>query len=382
MKKQTVHGVPRYFEPHVNDCFGTAYGAVISHMGFNPNIILADYLSFMYEDSTQYIGTNFIYRYSDTVEFTEEELNTSHEFVYLPKTTVFNEQLKVEQANKYKDRININMFVTDDNDVAISRLKELIDAQKPFCAVVDLFYMPYHKAFQKEHGLHAIVVTGYDEEHGTVEFFDKYKLSDSDFDGILELEQMTTSRISDVPLVNPVVGVYKRPIRNLWMEVSIDKDFVISEEKVIEKINQSCRLMLGQRNVLGNECGLKRLEAFRDSLLKRKEEEFTEASVQMLKIYYNVVLKRVSRGRNRFKVFMQDVGGKLYSEEIIAEIIADLDASSKKWEIIANLALKLGISKKVILLDDMARHLDAIIELETKVVDHLQQYSNQMTALS
>jgi hypothetical protein len=382
MKKQTVLDVPRYFEPYVNDCFATAYGAVISHMGFNPNIILADYLSFMYEDSTQYIGTNFMYRFSNTVEFTEEELNTSHEFVYLPKTTVFNEQLKGEQANKYKDRININMFVTDDNDVAIARLKELIDAQKPFCAVVDLFYMPYHKAFQKEHGLHAVVVTGYDEEHGTVEFFDKYKLSDSDFDGILELEQMTTSRNSDVPIMNTVVGLYKRPIRNLWMEVNIGKDFEISEEKIFRKINQSCSLMLGQKAVLGNECGVLRLKAFRDSLLKRKEEEFTEASVQMLKIYYNVALKRVSRSRYRFKVFMQDVGGKLYSEEIFAEVIADLDASAKKWEIIANLALKLGISKKVILLDDMARHLDAIIELETKVVDHLQQYSNQMTALS
>lgn len=382
MKKQTVLDVPRYFEPYVNDCFAAAYGAVISHMGLNPSIILADYLSFMYEDSTQYIGTNFMYRFSNSVEFTEEELNTSHEFVYLPKTTVFDEHLKLEQTNKYKDRIQINMFITDDNDIANARMKELIDAQKPFCAVVDLFYMPYHKAFQKEHGLHAVVITGYDEEKGTVEFFDKYKLSDSDFDGVLELEQINASRISDVPRVNPVVGLYKRPIRNLWMEVIIDKDFEITEEKVIEKINRSCCLMLGQKEVLGNECGLKRLEAFRDSLLKRKEEEFTEATVQMLKTYYNVLLKRVSRSRTRFKVFIQEMGEKLYSEEIFAKIIEDLAASSMKWDILANLALKLGISKKVILFDDMARHLEDIIELESNIVNHLQQYSKQIITLS
>jgi hypothetical protein len=381
MGRNTISDVPRYFEAHVNDCFATAYAAIILHMGFNPNIILADYLSFMYEDSTGYIGTNFMYRFNASVEFTEEELNTSHEFVYLPKTTYYNEQMKFEQANKYKDRININMFINDDSNIAYQRMKEVLDSNKPLCAVVDLFYMPYHKAYQKEHGLHAVVVTGYDEENGTIELFDKYKLSDSDFDGSLTMNEVEMSRISEVPRENPVIGLYKRPIRNLWMEINIAKDFEITDEKLKNKIKDSCSIMLGQKEILGNKCGIERLHAFQNGLLMRKEEEFNEAVIQMFKAYYNVTLKRVSRSRSRFKVFIEEIGLKFFPAAIHSEVVSDLESSAKKWEICANIALKLGIAKKIILVDDMVKHLDTIIELETKIIDHLNKYTNQMVTL-
>jgi hypothetical protein len=370
MEQYVVPGVPRYYENYVNDCFATVYGAAISHQGFNPNIILADYLSFMYEEETKYIGTTYMYRYSASMEFSEEELNTSLEFARFSKTTYYSDCETVGILNDYKDRIHINFYIDDDTNVAVSRLEELINANKPVAAVVDLYYMSYHRAYLKEHGIHGIIITGYNKISGEYEIFDKYLLSSSNFDGRLPIADVVTARTSECIRTNPMVGEYKRPIRNLWMEFDVDPGFRVSEDKLFAVLQESYLRMNGLKKVNGIAVGLDRLEAFRADILKLKEKELDERTLFLFKDYYNTCLKQVARSRVRFKVFVQEISS-LLPQEVSAKLIDDLQESAKRWDICANLSLKLGISKSVRLIDDLDRNLKTILEIERAIMENL-----------
>ncbi len=364
--------VPRYFEPYVNDCFHNAYSAVLLHMGMNPNIILADYLSFMYDCENGYVGVNYFYRPNTTVEFTEDELNTSLEFVYLPPTTLYGQAAVKDSDIKYKNRVHINMYIEDRPDVAYQRLKELLNNGIPVVAAVDLYYMKYHRAYGKEHGLHCVVFTGYDEEEGFFHLFDKYKLSSSDFDGPLPIDEVNMGRMSDNPLPG-VNATQKRPVRNLWMEISSDKDFKVTDEKLLNVINESCQRMKGQKEVLGHKCGLDAIELLSKSLLEKKNEKLDDEKVYWYRVYLNGSLKNISRSRKRFCVFIKEISS-LLPEQLITSLCVSLEESSKHWDICSSIALKLGIRKSLDMIDDLVNQLDIIRELESSIVERLEGY--------
>lgn len=359
--------VPRYFEPYVNDCFHNAYSAVLMYMGLNPNLILADYLSFMYDNKNDLIGVNYLYRHNTSVEFTEEELNTSLEFAYLPATSCFSSNAVRDGGVRYKDRVNINMYIDDNPIAAYSRLKELIDNGIPVVAAVDLYYMSYHKAYGKDHGLHCIVITGYNEEEGYFELFDKFALSNSDFDGRLPIRDVNIGRMSENPLS---WGDLKRPVRNLWMELNTDKDFKVDEGKLINILNESYKRMTGQKEVLAYKCGLDALDSFINDLLIKKEEELDIKRIYWYRSYLNINFKNIARNRKRFAAFIGEVG-YLLPEHLVSGLSDYLEESSKHWEISANIALKLGIRKSLNLTGELVSQLYKIRELEKNIVEKL-----------
>lgn len=360
--------VPRYFKPYVNDCFHNTYSAVLQFMGFKPEIILADYLSFMYDQKNEYIGVNYFYRYNNTVEFSEEELNTSLEFVYFPATSNFNPESGKVVKVRYEDRFNINMYISDDSSVAYSRLKELLDSGKPVIAAVDLYYMSYHRAFGKEHGLHCVVITGYNEKEGYFELFDKFALSSSDFDGKLPIDEVIMGRKSDNPL--PWGDRTNRPVRNLWMEINVDNAFSIKAYKLINILEESFKRMSGQNEVLGHKCGLEMLDLFIKDLLLKKAKDPDAATINWFRSYLNSSFKNISRSRKRFVVFLEEIHDML-PEHLVNEVSGYLEESAKHWDICANIALKLGIRKSMELTDDLVEHLGMVRDLENCVLERL-----------
>lgn len=376
MAKKIISNVPRYYEPYVENCFTSSYGTLMTYMGLNPRILLSDYLSFMYDEEMNYIGTNFLIGYQSSVELTEELLNTSFEFNYLPATTYFNEQTKGGKVYR-KDKVNISWLIHDDPDVAYARTKELLDSNMPVMAFIDLFYMPYHSHYQNKHQLHAIIITGYDEESGIYYVFDKYLMGNCDFDGQLPIELIKEARRSSTPIVNPVIGETTRPLRNLWIEFNIDPAFAITEESIQATLEVSCRRMRGQTEVLGRKCGLETMEVFRQAILSRKEQPLDERAIHLFRHYYLEQMKTIGRSRTRFKLFMEDVS-YLFPQELVSEVCLDLTESAKLWVICSSISLKLGISKKVNLFDDLADKLAAIIELEGKITEQLSQCVKEM----
>ncbi len=364
MSKHYIKNVPRYYEPYVCDCFHNAISAQLLYMGLNPKIVLADYLCFMHDPQTGYIGINYLYKYNTTVEFTEEELNTSFEFAYFAPPKQFEVMGKSNQVTN--DRIIVNMYLNNDSEKADKHLKTLIDNDIPTSVAVDLYYMRYHRAYQKDHGLHYVVITGYDEDTKCYELFDKYKLSSSDFDGVLPMQDILLARESDNPQKNDLVGEYTRPLQNIWCEISSSPNFIISEEKVYGIIKESCTRMRGDKTVLGNKCGIDAIKMLISDIQTNNRES-------MFKTYYNETFKTIARNRKRFKVFLEQ-----FDTLAIPAVISILEESAKSWDICANLALKFGLTKKPQVITDIISQLNNIIDKETILVENLESVTGLM----
>lgn len=373
MNKHSLKNVPRYFEPHVNDCFHNSYATFLSCLGYNPNLLLADYLSFMYNPETEYIGVNYLYRYFTSVEFNEAELNTSLEFIYFPATAEFDPGNLGERPSLNQKQIQIQMYTTDNDQAAYQRLKEMIDQDLPVVVNVDLYYMKYHRTFQREHTNHCVVITGYDESENTFELFDKFPPFGSDFDGTLTIPEVNVARKSDCPFSNPMMGDYRRPIRNLWLEFQISPDFTVTGDKLISILKESYSRMAGVKKVMGHQCGLEVIDHFRRDLMRKKEKGFDERELYYFKTYLNMNLKSISRNRTRFKVFLQELD-TLFPGNLTAAMRNDLSESAIHWDIAANLALKMGIMKSWALMGDLDKHLATAKEIETRVIENLNSF--------
>ena len=373
MSNHSVRNVPRYFKPFVNDCLANSYGAVLTYLGQNPDIILADYLSFLYDPATEFIGVNYCFWSATSVMFSEDVLNTSYELLNIRPTVIFDQNIPVKPDHLPGDQVQVNIFVHDDPAVAYARTKQLIDHDIPVIAALDLYHMDYHRAFQKEHGLHCVIITGYNEAEDWFEMFDKYEISSSDFDGKQPVDKVKLARTAESVVSNPVTGKWRRMIRNLWMELNISPEFKITEDRLFNILRESCRRMLSRTKVLGHQCGLEALAAFRDDLIRKKENLLDERNLFYFKTYLNTNFKGIARNRMRFKAFL-DAISHLLPGELVSGMAVGLDESSKNWNIIANLALKIGITKSPDLIDNMDRRLEAVREIETRMIHRLENF--------
>ena len=367
---RSIDGVPRYFEPYVNDCFQNAYGAIVAYFGLKTELVLADYLSFMYDKDTGYIGLNYLHKPSQSFEFSEEQLNTSLEYVYFPAVTHYSGHDKSEVHKLPDNKIKISLYVEDDPNIAHKRLIELIDKGQPFVAVVDLYYMKYHHAYLKNHGAHAVIVTGYNKEEGYVEIFDKYSISKCDFDGRMSVEDFIIGRNSENDQ-----GSYTKPIRNMWMEVTKNPGFKMSYDLCENIINKSLSRMTGEK-VMATKCGLPALEEFtRDLILKR--DTMPDDELYSLLRYYNAACKFLTRSRKRFAVFLKEISSRVSDTEEICECLKD---SSAKWEIVTNLSLRAALSKNKDIVTNICRQLELIKETESRTVEMLMHLSFKQEA--
>jgi hypothetical protein len=340
-------------------------------MGQNPDIILADYLSFLYDPVTELIGVNYYYWSATSVFFTEDTLNTSLELVSIRPTIIFDQNIPLRFEHLPKDKVQVTMYVHDDPAVAYARTKMLIEHDIPVIAALDLYFMDYHRAFQKEHGLHCVVITGYDETAGYFEMFDTYEIASSNFDGRQSIRQVNLARVAESMVDNPIVGRQQRLIRNLWMELQVSPEYTISKAKVFNILRESCRRMYSRTKILGHQCGLEALAAFREALIGKKEDLLSERNLFYFKTYLNTNLKAVARSRTRFKAFITSISHWLPGE-LVSGLAMDLDESSKYWNIVANMALKIAITQSPPLIMDMDRRLQIIQEIEARVIQRLE----------
>lgn len=365
MSKYSISGVPRFFEPYVADCFQNAYGALVAYLNLNTDMILADYLSFLFDSETGYIGINFLHKPSKSFLFTREELNTSLEYACFPAVTCFGKRIPENVDQLPTDKIKISIYIEDDGQIAYERLRELINLEVPVVVVVDLYHMRYHRAFHKEHGAHAVVITGYNDEESYVELFDKYSLSGSDFDGRIPLEELQLARSSENCL-----GSYSKPIRNMWMEVGKSSRFYYSDIRWKTVIEESCKRMLGEKDILGFSCGLEVIGSFKKALFLKKQELPEEEIFPVYRYYYNYAFKMLSRSRTRFGVFLRQLEAEL-PDRLVDEVSIYLEESARRWEIISNLSLRLAMTKNAGSIDNLCNQLDRIRDNESRAVEKL-----------
>lgn len=362
MSKHSIDHVPRYFAPYTDNCFQNAYGALVSYMDLNPKLILADYLSFMYEAETGYIGTNFLFKTSRSFVYTEEQLNSSLEYVYFPAVTEFSKGMEGENKEPPSDQIKIAFYFEHDPKVAHSRMEELIDNGIPVIVLVDMYYMRYHRAYQKEHGAHAVIVTGYYQEEGYVELFDKYDLASCDFDGRFSIEDLILARNSENWL-----GTFSKPIQNTWMEVTKSDQFFFNEKKSSSIIAESCRRMNGERDT---KYGLNRIKAFRRDLSAKMENHPDDETFSRFRTYFYGVFKALSRSRTRFCVFLNEIASTL-PDKLAEEVVKLCEESAKMWDISSCLSLRIAATKNNSYIENLCRQLEYITDHESQAIEKL-----------
>lgn len=371
MKKHSIANVSRYYDPDAHDCFHNVLLSLLIYKGLNINLTLADYLCFMYERESGYIGLNYLEKPLQTILLKEEELNTSLEYVFSPTTANYKDYNTVVNDSRYGDKMKIFRFFDVDKEQAYSHLKDLIDRNEPTIIAVDLFYMNYHRAFQKEHGLHYIMVTGYDDEKGLIELFDKKFNVESDFNGSLPVEDIMKARSSDNPHMDPSLGEYSRPLHNLWAEVNADS-FTVSDSRSLNIIRKSCSRMHGQEDVLGHKCGLARMELFRGDLISRTQSELNKQTLDLFR-YYTGSFKIIARSRRRFSVFLKELISIL-PDKLITEATCLLEASSRYWDLCSSISYKFALTKSRELVRSIYEKLGAAINQEKEAVDRLHSF--------
>ncbi|MEO3944722.1 BtrH N-terminal domain-containing protein [Gorillibacterium sp. CAU 1737] len=367
-KRSIVEGVPRYYEPYVNDCFYNAYGALLGFKGVDPALALADYLSFLYDPMTEQIGVNYMLRSSDTFYYTEEELNTSLPYAHLQATKEFSGE--EEALDPDAPRYEVRLYTHPSAEVAEQRLKERLAEGEPMIVVVNLYEIPYHGAYQKQHGIHAVVVTGYDEEQGVYHLFDKYEMSNSNFDGTLPRDVVEAGRSTSSVTENPVSGTTVRQMEHLWMEVQVPSHFQLKEGSAKQLLSESRRRMEGRDLLLGYPCGFPAMDDFLEALQAKRSRPFDDTEKRRFRFYYNRSLKTIVRQRRRFLVFLQRAGAA-FGWTIPAEAKEWLEEAALRWDIAANVALKLGLTGKLALLDDFIEQLRLARAAEEQLVSWL-----------
>lgn len=371
-----IADVPRYYEPYVCDCFTNAYGAMLQHRKLDPALGLADYLNFMYDPQSQQIGINFLHGYSDTVMFSEEELNSSMPFAYLPPTSVYGEAIAELPPGLSKDRFVIRQFVHDDPAVADARLKDKLRQGEPVSVVVDLHHIHYHRAYGTQHGIHALVVTGYDAASDEYLLFDKYAMSSSDFDGRLSRQELMTARNALCDMSNPLVGERSRQVRHLWMELETDPAIVFKEEQARVLIAGSLRRMKGEEQVLGVRCGFPAFALFCSDLAAQADQPFDERERFRFRFNYYNALKSVGRQRKRFLAFLTS-SDAAYGWNTVTQAGDWLTAAAQHWDIAANLSLKLGLTAKLPLLAELSARVAMAQEVEQQLITWLEEWEKE-----
>jgi hypothetical protein len=125
--------------------------------------------------------------------------------------------------------------------------------------------------------------------------------------------------------------------------------------------------MSSRKNVLGIECGVNALNNLLHDLEYKKNEGLEEKNLYLFKTYYNETFKTIARSRKRFNAFLGELDG-LVPSEVRSEAIHQLEESANKWDICANLSLKLGITRSIALINDIINQLGEIREREMQVV--------------
>lgn len=127
-----------------------------------------------------------------------------------------------------KQSVKVKTVLSSSNAWRIN--KEQLDDGKIFIAIVDVYYLHYRREYNKIHGAHAVIVTGYDSDFiNIVDWYEPYF-----FQGKIALEDFFKARLSSNPKNdNPYSGW---PIYNKWIDIEFNFNELSSEECLFNNI--------------------------------------------------------------------------------------------------------------------------------------------------
>lgn len=128
-----------------------------------------------------------------------------------------------------KQCVKVKTVLSPTNAWRINR--ESLDNKKIFIAIVDVYYLYYRREFNKIHGAHAVIVTGYDTDViNIIDWYEPYF-----FQGNIDRRDFLKARSSSNPKNdNPYSGW---PIYNKWIDIEFNFNELSPKECLFNNIS-------------------------------------------------------------------------------------------------------------------------------------------------
>lgn len=365
-----IKPVTQYYEWFVSDCFTNSIANVIIQAGLDVNVVLCDYFSFFYNYSTHSIGANYPLDFNIPVYLDEkwqEFINNSYKYLKFWPVIDIDDSYCFSKARD-SGKINIHRYTSSSGKTAWNRTKQILDSGNMAVCAVDIYYMKYHRYYMKEHAIHYVNVTGYDEENNLVEIFDRYKTTGSDFEGEIDLEEFILARQSENPLELSYEGITGIAINNLWVEVNIPKDFSVEEEGRLAILKKSSAIMKGQGTDKTYLYGIPGFERFISDIEKIDQ---IDVDIRFYFVYhFRSACKNLQRNRARFSNFIEN-SRVISDEKLKRAVLKDLMLSSELWGMLSNIVYKYGVKQKEETFVNIIKNLKEIKAIEMRVSNSL-----------
>ena len=267
---------------------------------------------------------------------------------------------------------NVKSYLSDANahDIFQENLQELAK-NKEIIVGVDSFYLPYLPFYGISHGLHSIILKGYDESAEKVKVVDW--VAPWYYEGYVGLKDFLDSRKSknedDGGMFSSI------PIKNRWQEVFLKTWDGKLEQLIKDQINLTIKQFYKPSLLEGAVCGIDAL-AYLYGIL-RMLESLSEERQGILLDKLHKVLYRLNHRRNFWGDFIDKVPLD-YHIPIFEEYAKDIHLLEKLWEKLIYKILMLRMWKRQGLLDDILAQMNTLIKIERESGDKLIEYAKEM----
>jgi hypothetical protein len=146
-----------------------------------------------------------------------------------------------------KNNVILKTVISSTNAWKINKIS--LDNEIIFIAIVDVYYIPYRREYEKIHGAHAVIVTGYDSYSDVVNIIDCYE--PYFYDGTITLVNFLRARSSKNPKDdNPYSGWQ---ISNKWVDIYDGFNALSSEMCILKNIND---MLVSKTSTREELCGI------------------------------------------------------------------------------------------------------------------------------
>lgn len=235
------------------------------------------------------------------------------------------------------------------------------NGEKTIITTVDVFYLPYHYLFEKEHGSHTLLLTACEEE--AVRIIDWYP--PSFYIGEMSTEAFIKARGS----VNPAdQGVYSGdPIRNFWSEIE-NKDWNASPSALL---NMTLDLTLKQQSEQPDRLQGTAAWTAISRWLVQIQKASPETRRDIIRYLYRELLpafKRYLFLKQYMELYAQLTGA---DKAVFEPLIYALNQCVVKWDILHTLMMKYINTGTDSTYEKILKHLTEHLELDHMLKEKL-----------
>lgn len=266
-----------------------------------------EFLPFMQYFCTKSCMLQLLQHYKISQAFLYIKVGFSLEIVFSDSGFMVNsaDALNPSASNKF-----LSQGYSDSFDEICELNKQQLLSGTPPIVLVDTYYLPYRKEYQKIHASHSAIFAGFNEDSVCViDFYPPHY-----FKGFVENQAYKESRNSINPKdVNPFSGI---PIMNYWYSLDMDKLVDSLDDCILNTLSDVVKKTPDHKKKLRREAALTYLYTY---FVKHKNENMSDKNLMMSKLHDSLYVYQ--NASNLMVYYFQTLKDRMkIPEEIIATL--------------------------------------------------------------